>query len=83
MVEVAQMINIKNLNENELKVLKAIAENEEETTGCTDEIIDFCEGLKENQIKGYISDLIKKELINSDGFQTYIINEKLKEDLLK
>lgn len=74
---------IEKLNENEKKILLAIAKNEEATTGCTDEIKYFCEGLSDNQIKGYISVLQKKNLIFSDGFQTYLIDEELKKEVLK
>jgi len=76
---------LENLNNNEKEVLKAIIENEEETTGCTDEIKYFLKiPLNENQLKGYISDLQKKGIIVSDGFQTsLIIDIKEVEEVLK
>jgi hypothetical protein len=64
------MIKKDMLNENEIKVLKAIADGHENAGGdftYADEII--C-GLTTNQIKGYLSQLVQKKYISiSEEFE--------------
>ena len=60
------------LNANELKVLKACADNAMDAAGgdfgFTDEIHAYVkEDLSANQVKGYLSDLVKKGLIMIDS----------------
>ena len=67
-----------NLNENEIKVLKAVRENIRINTGCefgwTDEIRMGDEGLSANQTKGYLSSLQKK--IESQFTKLIFIQDK-------
>lgn len=58
-----------NLNENEKKVLIAIIENAEDVSGgrfaITNEIYPLLPGFTKNQIKGYLSQLEQKDIIET------------------
>ena len=62
------MKTFKNLNNNEITVLKAVCLASIEYTGGEftyfDEVMEQINDLKENQVKGYLSQLSKKELVN-------------------
>ena len=64
------------MNTNENKVFKAICENIEENSsleefGFSGEVVEAgVEGLTQQQVKGYISSLLKKGLIEIDGCPT-------------
>jgi len=61
--------NYSNLNENEILVLKAIATASELTGGdftYFDEVVSQINALTQNQVKGYISQLSKKNYIYVD-----------------
>ena len=61
--------NYSNLNENEILVLKAIATASEANGGdftYFDEVVSQINALTQNQVKGYISQLSKKNYIYVD-----------------
>ena len=63
------------LSENAIKVLKAVVDCEEEVTGLVDEIIYYVSGIDKKQLSGYMSDLQKKDLILTDGYQASITDK--------
>jgi hypothetical protein len=64
------MKNYNNLNENEIVVLKAIVDaSYKYTRGCFtyfNEVLEFVNQLTEQQVKGYISQLLQKNYIYVD-----------------
>lgn len=61
------MTNFSNLNENELKVLKAISISSEENGGdftYFKDVLNLVKNLTESQLKGYVSQLKQKSFIN-------------------
>ena len=62
------------LNENELAVLKACADNAQDAAGGDfgfgDEISGYLDNLSDRQVAGYLSDLQTKGLISIDGYKT-------------
>jgi hypothetical protein len=62
------MNEYKDLNSNEIKVLKAVSLASIDSTGGEftyfDEVIEFISDMKDNQVKGYLSQLVQKDYIH-------------------
>lgn len=82
------MKNTNNLNDNEILVLKAIVSaSYKYTRGCFtyfNEVLEFVTDLKEQQLKGYISQLTQKNYIvmSKDDYQNYQITAGMNLELL-